>query len=78
VRTPAQQERFYAKYLKGWHTQARRKKRDKGLSRTRDDDWTLNAKVPREAYEARRRQFGKQYWQEEGKRALKRDGWLIT
>lgn len=77
VRTPAEQERLYGRVLNRWHRAARRKKRERGLSRIPDDDWSLRAKVPREAYEARRRQFGKDYWQQEGDRALKRDGWLI-
>ncbi len=77
VRTPAQQERAYAKQIGAERTNALRAKRERGLSRVKEGDLRHVSAVPREAYQARQLQFGKHYWQNEGKRALKRDGWLF-
>lgn len=77
VRTPAQQERHYQKVFAEEKATALRAKRERGLSRKGSDTMRHAFSIPREAYQARQLQFGKHYWQNEGKRALKRDGFLF-
>lgn len=71
-RTPAQQERMYARVIERNKLIAREKKRSRG--RRAEGKTELAAEIPREMYIARQQQFGKNYWQEEGRRALRRDG----
>lgn len=40
-------------------------------------DFRLAAKIPRELFLARQRQYGKDYWQNEGTAALRRDNLLL-
>lgn len=73
-RTPQQQEKFYSRYIGKWKESMTKLKRQRGLSRSGEQNMRLVGKVPRELWVARTRQFGKQYWFDEGRKALKRDG----
>lgn len=55
------------------------RKRAEEVSRSahRKDDIRLAAKIPRELFKARQRQNGQNYWTDEGKAALKREGLLL-
>lgn len=77
VRTSAQQERMYAKMMEKTKKQVQHKKREMRTSTKDEADTTLKARIPRELYIARTREFGKNYWQDEGETALKRDGLLL-
>lgn len=68
------QERAYNRLLEENRKRARQKRREDRTRLSRDSDMHMAAQIPRELYTARQRQFGKFYWQEEGKKALKRDG----
>lgn len=76
VRSPAAQEKQYQKQIGEERANALRAKRERGLSK-QPQRLEHAASIPREAFQARQLQFGKDYWRNEGKAALKRDGWLF-
>lgn len=79
-RTPAQQEKHYGKIIDDARKNVRRKTKDETTMRgelDRDDRMHMKARIPRELYIARTRQFGKHYWSDEGEKALKRDNLLL-
>ena len=70
-RTPEQQERIYSKIIESGRKVRAEKKRS--LSKRAEGRFESH-EIPRELWVARERQFGKNYWREEGMKALKRDG----
>ena len=78
ARTPAQQEREYGKIIEQSRKDVKQKTRDEKF-KGGDDPYRMHmqARIPRELFSARTRQFGKDYWIDEGKKALKRDGLLL-
>lgn len=70
-RTPQQQERLYGKIIDSYKKVRAAKRRS--LSRQPEGKIDVTD-IPREMYQARMNQFGKNYWKEEGAKALKRDG----
>ena len=70
-RTPEQQERIYSKIIESGRKVRAEKKRSLGK---RAEGRFESHEIPRELWVARERQFGKNYWREEGMKALKRDG----
>lgn len=73
-RSPAQQERLYKKLIGRLRDAHRRAKRERGTSRRSDNDIRANGSIPRELWHSRTKDYGKNYWYDEGKKALKRDG----
>lgn len=72
-RTPAQQEAIYKNVIA--EHQRRAHERDSSLGRKDDNTFRKIGSIPRELFEMRRRQTGNpNYWQEEGARALVREG----
>ncbi len=69
-RTNQQQERVYANVM----NETRKLARGRRGERHGDGSVRMAAQIPRELYMARTRQYGKNYWVDEGKKALKRDG----
>ena len=69
-RTNQQQERVYANVM----NETRKRARARRGERHGDGSVRMAAQIPRELYMARTRQYGKNYWVDEGKKALKRDG----
>lgn len=67
------QERRYAREQNDLQRRSHELKRTGGHR----EDMRLAGKVPRELFLARQKQFGKDYWQNEGKAALKREGLLL-
>jgi len=79
-RTPAQQEKHYGKIIDRTRKLVKKKTRDektKAGMLDREDRMHMKARIPRELFIARTRQFGKNYWVDEGHRALKKDGLLL-
>lgn len=69
-RTDRQQERVYANVM----NETRKLARARRGERHGDGSVRMAAQIPRELYMARTQQYGKNYWVDEGKKALKRDG----
>lgn len=67
------QERRYAKLQQ--ETSSRCAELARGAHKK--NDFRIAAKIPRELFLARQRQCGKDYWQNEGDAALKRDGLML-
>lgn len=67
------QERRYAKNQQALAKRAHELKRSGGHR----EDMRLAGQVPRELFLARQRQYGRDYWQNEGKAALRREGLLL-
>lgn len=70
---PDAAEREYARQVREAKKQARAQKR----SLSRKPGIELKAKIPEALLHARMQQFGRNYWCEEGKKALRRDDLLI-
>lgn len=70
TRSAVSQEKLYGRLMAKNKQRARARK----LNKHGDGSVRMAGQIPRELYMARTQQYGKHYWTDGGKKALKRDG----